>query len=69
MKPSASGRRINSCMAIQVPKETPAIQQLLASGLNKLQPVQCTCSIGQLPGSTIPITLAASDASEVEAQD
>ena len=33
MKPSTSGRRIRSCMPIQAPKETPAIQQLRASGL------------------------------------
>src|SRR5215468_4592179 len=33
MKPSISGRRIRSCMPIQAPKEKPAIQQLLASGL------------------------------------
>src|SRR5216683_2632019 len=33
MKPSISGRRIKSCMPIQAPKEKPAIQQLLASGL------------------------------------
>jgi hypothetical protein len=33
MKPSISGLRINSCIAIHVPNETPAIQQYLASGL------------------------------------
>src|SRR6476659_5251597 len=33
MKPSISGRRIRSCMPIQAPKETPAIQQDLASGV------------------------------------
>ena len=33
MKPSISGRRIRSCMAIQAPNDTPAIQQEAASAL------------------------------------
>jgi hypothetical protein len=33
MKPSISGRRIRSCMPIQDPNETPAIQHARASGL------------------------------------
>ena len=33
MNPWISGRRINSCMPIQAPKEMPATQQLLLFGL------------------------------------
>jgi hypothetical protein len=33
MKPSISGRRIRSCMPIHAPKDTPAIQHDLASGV------------------------------------
>src|SRR5579859_3642869 len=49
MKPSISGRRIRSCMPIQAPKETPAIQQDLASGVTA-----CTQSSAEAASESSP---------------
>src|SRR4029079_308541 len=49
MKPSTSGRRIKSCIAIQVPNDTPAIQQRLASGLTI-----CSGSSARAPSELSP---------------
>jgi hypothetical protein len=50
MKPSISGRRIRSCMAIQVPNETPAIQQYLASGLTLCSQSSAEAASASSPG-------------------
>ena len=56
-------------MAIQVPNETPTIQQALASGLASLQPVERAGGIGEFARAVVEVALAAADAAEVEAQD
>ena len=66
MKPSISGRRISSCMPIQVPNETPAIQQVRASGLIDLQPVERRGRVRQFARAVVEKALAAADAAEVE---
>ena len=68
MKPSISGRRISSCMAIQVPNDTPAIQHERRIRVLQLQPVERGGGIGQLARAVVEIALAAPDAAEIEAQ-
>ena len=55
-------------MPIQAPKETPAIQQVRASGLMRLRPVERRGGVGQLAGAVVERALAAADAAEIEAQ-
>ena len=68
MKPSISGRRISSCMAIQVPNDTPAIQHCARIRVLQLQPVERGGRVRQLARPVVEVALAAPHAAEIEAQ-
>ena len=55
-------------MPIQAPNEKPAIQQLRASGLIDLRPVERGGRIRQFARAVVERALAAADAAEIEAQ-
>ena len=55
-------------MAIQVPNETPAIQQYLASGLTICSQSSAEAASASSPGPPSQIALAAAHAAEIEAQ-
>ena len=55
-------------MPIQAPNEKPVIQQLRASGLIDLRPIERRGRIGQFARAVVEIALAAADAAEIEAQ-
>jgi hypothetical protein len=66
MKPSTSGRRISSCMAIQVPN--PRDPAVLGVRLNDLEPVECARRIGEFARPAVPEALTAADTAKIEAQ-
>ena len=55
-------------MAIQAPKEMPAIQQDAGIGIIGLHPVERRGGIGQLAGAVVEQPLAPPHAAEIEAQ-
>ena len=68
MKPSISGRRIRSCMAIQAPNETPAIQQAARVGVDRLAASRARWRRRPSSPGRCRTALAPADAAEVEAQ-
>ena len=55
-------------MPIQAPNEKPAIQQLRASGIDRLRPVERGGGVREFADAVVEAALAAADAAEIEAQ-